>query len=228
MTATITYTGGRTLPADTDGYLRQLNGGSGNSGRVPGVYGGEAQRLCPEEGSAMATGDEAEFRLFVASQWTRLVRTACLLTGDRQEAEDAVQSTLAKVYVRWRRSGLDSLDAYVYRSLLNTIRSWSRRRRLVGRLTAQVPDLPAPDRTGQVEQRSVLLDALAGLPARQRAVLVLRYWEDLSEFDTARILDISVGTVKSQAAKGLAKLRECPELMAVTPSGVRGRGIDES
>jgi DNA-directed RNA polymerase specialized sigma24 family protein len=132
-----------------------------------------------------------------------------LLTGDRQEAEDAVQSTLAKVYVRWRRSGLDSLDAYVYRSLLNTIRSWSHRRRLVGRLTAQVPDLPAPDRTGQVEQRSVLLDALPG-------------------FDTARILDISVGTVKSQAAKGLAKLRECPELMAVTPSGVRGRGIDES
>ncbi|GAB2746487.1 SigE family RNA polymerase sigma factor [Kitasatospora kifunensis] len=155
--------------------------------------------------------EEAEFSGFVQGRWNGLVRTAYLLTGNQHDAEDLAQTALAKVYASWRRvRGSDSPDAYVRRILVNSNFDRFRKRRLAEHPTDEPlePGGPHPtDASAQVDQRQVLFAALAALPARQRAVVVLRYWEDLSEAQVAAALGCSVGTVKSQAAKGLAKLR---------------------
>jgi RNA polymerase sigma-70 factor (sigma-E family) len=150
--------------------------------------------------------DEDEpFRQFVRAQWGPLTRTAYLLTGDRGTAEDLVQSALEKTHRRWDR--VDTPEVYVRRVMVNTATSWWRRRRPV-----EVPLLPSdaapgPDAYLQVEERQRLLSALRRLPPRTQAILVLRYLEDRSEAETARILGCSVGSVKSQASRGLARLR---------------------
>jgi RNA polymerase sigma-70 factor (sigma-E family) len=151
-------------------------------------------------------GAEDEFREFVLARSPALLGTAYALTGDRGLAEDLLQVSLLKTYRHWRRvrhSG--SPDAYVRRVMANQRISWWRRRR-VAEADRPVPDRAAPADPGP-EQRDELWRALQQLPPRTRAVVVLRYWEDLSEAETARILGCSAGTVKSQASRGLARLR---------------------
>ncbi|MDH6125747.1 SigE family RNA polymerase sigma factor [Kitasatospora sp. GP82] len=164
----------------------------------------------------MRAEDETEFREFVQGRWPALVRTAYLLTGDRHHAEDVAQTALAKAYASWRRvRDSDSPDAYLRRILVTSNADRFRKRRPPEYLTQTLPERPRHDESdpsGRLDQRHVLLSALDELPDRQRAVVVLRYWEDLSEAEVASILGCSVGTVKSQASKGLAKLRVHPQL----------------
>jgi RNA polymerase sigma-70 factor (sigma-E family) len=157
----------------------------------------------------------SDFESWAAVRWSRLVRTAYLLTGDHHEAEDLVQTTLAKVFLAWPRiSRLDEPDAYVHRALVNNNLSRFRRRRVVHLLTSRLPERSRPAATGHVETRAALVTALAALPPRMRAVVVLRYWEDLSEQQVADALGCTIGNVKSQASRGLRKLRDHPALAA--------------
>lgn len=157
---------------------------------------------------------DVEFTRYTVARWPHLVRTAHMLTGDFHEAEDLVQTTLAKVYAQWSRLRPELVDAYVRRALVNNNLSRHRRRRVTQLLTAFLPDTAGePPATGHLEQRELLVEALAELPERQRAVVVLRYWEDLSVEETARTLGCSVGTVKSQAFRALDKLRGHPALV---------------
>ncbi|MER7176897.1 SigE family RNA polymerase sigma factor [Streptomyces mesophilus] len=162
----------------------------------------------------MRADEEDGYREFVRAFWPRLVRTAYLLTGDLHHAEDLTQTALAKAYRSWRKvSRSDRPEAYVRKMLVTCNSDRFRKRRVGEHLTAIPPDVAGShDPAAQVDDRGSLLAALAQLPPRQRAVVVLRYWEDLSESEVAEALGCSAGTVKSQAAKGLAKLRACPEL----------------
>lgn len=161
----------------------------------------------------LTAGEAWDFDTYAAARWPRLVRTAYLLTGDHHEAEDLVQSTLAKVFLGWSRiSRLDEPDAYVHWALVNNNLSRFRKRRVVQLLTPRLPERTRPDPHVHIEERALLLAALATLPPRQRAVVVLRYWEDLSEQQVADILGCSPGNVKSQASRGLRKLRDHPAL----------------
>ncbi|MBM9510381.1 SigE family RNA polymerase sigma factor [Actinacidiphila acididurans] len=155
---------------------------------------------------------DAEFSLFVAARWRALTHTAYLLTGDFHEAEDLVQSTLVKVFPHWRRVRPETAEQYVRRALVNTNRSRYRRRRVVHLLLPSLPDTPATRGPAAGDDRDALLRALADLPERQRAVVVLRYWDDLAAEEVAATLGCSVGTVKSQASRALAKLRAHPAL----------------
>ncbi|WP_439145255.1 SigE family RNA polymerase sigma factor [Streptantibioticus silvisoli] len=148
------------------------------------------------------------------------MRTAYMLTGDFHEAEDLVQTTLIKLHAQWRRVRRETADQYVRRALVNNNRSRHRKRRVVHLLTPFLPDVsqaPPPAYDGD----AALFDALATLPPRQRAVVVLRYWEDLSAEEVARTLGCTVGTVKSTASRALAKLRSHPAVAAgaLTTSG---------
>ncbi|UWZ49527.1 SigE family RNA polymerase sigma factor [Dactylosporangium matsuzakiense] len=159
--------------------------------------------------------DEAGFREFVAARLGRLSRIAFLLTGDHHAAEDLVQVTLVKVARHWRRvTRAGAPDAYVRRALYHEhVSSWRARRRLE-MTTADPPDRAGGrDESAEAVRRIVLRDALARLAPGQRAVIVLRYFEDLSEADTADALGCSVGSVKSQTHHALARLRAiAPEL----------------
>jgi RNA polymerase sigma-70 factor (sigma-E family) len=162
----------------------------------------------PPDDTDTDTAADTEFQHYMAARWPALVRTAYLLTGDQHLAEDLAQTTLTKVYASWRRvRRADDIDAYVRRILVNTNASRFRKRRVVEHLTAAPYDAAAHEPHAGLAQRSALMTALAGLPKRQRAVVVLRYWEDLSEREVAEALGISPGTVKSQASKALARLR---------------------
>lgn len=157
----------------------------------------------------------AEFAEFAAAAWPRLVRTATLLTGDFHEAEDLVQTTLAKVWSHFRRIPRDEIDVYVRRALINNNISRVRRRRVVHLLMPFLPESAhrvQPDHTEAAERRAEVLRALTVLPPRQRAVVVLRYWEDMSEQDIARVLNCSVGTVKTHTRRALGTLRGQPLL----------------
>ncbi|MGW3075684.1 SigE family RNA polymerase sigma factor [Kitasatospora sp. NPDC001132] len=175
---------------------------------------------------------EPDFEAFAATRWRRLVRTAYLLTGDHHEAEDVVQATFAKVFRNWSRiSRLDEPDAYVHRALVNNNLSRHRRRRVRQLLVPVLPDRASTAGSGghrEVEERSVLLQALAELPQRQRAVVVLRYWEDMSERQVADVLGCSPGNVKSQASRGLAKLRAHPALAPYAPQAARAVDTDST
>lgn len=155
---------------------------------------------------------EREFREFVAARSGALFRSAYLLTGQREAAEDLLQTVLARIARRWRR--IDGApEAYVRRALYHEqVASWRRRRWAPG---GAVPDVPAPgDHAADTDLRLALAAALRTLTARQRAVIVLRYVEDLPEAEVAAVLDVSVGTVRSTASRALARLRtSCPELV---------------
>ncbi|HWL36940.1 MAG TPA: SigE family RNA polymerase sigma factor [Frankiaceae bacterium] len=160
----------------------------------------------------MPVRDEDAFRDFVVGRSPSYLRTAYLLTGDWGHAEDLLQTSLAKVYRQWARlADRENLDAYVRRVMVNTQTSRWRRAWRAERPTASVPDSAAPDAVGASDDRDRLRRALLTLPARQRAVVVLRHYEDMSEADVATTLGCSVGTVKSQCARGLARLREALE-----------------
>lgn len=150
------------------------------------------------------------FEAFVDARSPALLRTAYLLTRDHGLAEDLVQTALAKAWFRWHQITRDDPEPYVRRILVTTYSSWWRRRWNGEIPSDDLPETPAPG----IEDRTDLWRALGRLPRRQRAVVVLRFYEDLSEADTARILRCSTGTVKSQTAKAFAKLRLDPALIA--------------
>ncbi|WLQ36225.1 SigE family RNA polymerase sigma factor [Streptomyces castrisilvae] len=154
----------------------------------------------------MRSDDHAALHAFVEGRRTALFRSAFLLCGDRHEAEDLVQTTLVKVVLGARRHGrLDNIEAYARRTLVNTFiaarRRFWRREQAYGELPDRAAQAPDTD-TGLAVRA-----ALARLTPRQRAVLVLRYWEDLSVEATAEVLGMRENTVKSHAARGLAALR---------------------
>lgn len=153
--------------------------------------------------------DPDGFSGYVAARQRALLRTAGLLTGDSQSAEDLVQTALVKVWPHWVRvARAGDPDAYVRRVLLTTYLTWRRRRWHGERATGQLPDRPAPgDPYADADVRDALARLLPRLPPRQRAVLVLRFYEDLSEAQTAEVMSCAVGTVKSQTSKALATLR---------------------
>lgn len=160
-----------------------------------------------DERSARRTTDDA-FRAVFAEHHTRLFRLACLLTGDTALADEVTAEVFARVLPKWRAGAVDEPLAYLRRSVVNEVRSRHRRRahevsaatRWRARSTELVLDehrvLDAP-----------VIEALRNLPPRQRAVVVLRFHDDLSELEVARILGMAPGSVKSHASRGLARLR---------------------
>lgn len=164
-----------------------------------------------------ASGGGPEFGAFVARRRPMLLRAARSMTPSPNDAEDLLQTALVKTFQAWDRiADPDSIEAYLRRVLINTRTSLWRHRRLVDEfLTDQVPELPGPtggDPAEQQAQRDAVWSAVLRLPARQRAMIVLRYYEDLTEAQTAAVLGVSRGTVKSSVSRALAKLRAEPEL----------------
>jgi RNA polymerase sigma-70 factor (sigma-E family) len=152
--------------------------------------------------------DDAEFEQFVQGRGPALLRTACLLTGDRHTAEDLLQGVLERMYVRWSRLR-EHPEPYARRALVNAaINAWRFRRRRPEAPLLDRHDRATDDEQRQIDLRDGLVRALLQLPPKQRAVLVLRYFDDFSEREVAAALDCSLGTVKSQASRGLARLRE--------------------
>jgi RNA polymerase sigma-70 factor (sigma-E family) len=154
------------------------------------------------------TSDDDGFREFVNARYLDLLRVAYHLTGSAHEAEDLVQTALVKTYVAWLRlDGIAAVEPYTRRVLVNTATAWWRRRWRGERPTGVLPERPVADGSEQRAERDRVWQLIQTLPARQRAVVVLRFYEDLSEAETARLLDISVGTVKSQTARAMEALR---------------------
>jgi RNA polymerase sigma-70 factor (sigma-E family) len=166
---------------------------------------------------ATTSGAEHDFRAFVVTRQRALLRTAWLLTADWALAEDLVQTALMRTWPKWRRlSGPDAGEAYVRRVMVNAFLN-GRRRRWRGEIpVALLPETAAPDATAEADLRHLVATAVQALPPRQRAVVVLRFFDDLTEAQTATVLGIAVVTVKSQTAKAFATLRRHPQLDAMT------------
>ena len=177
-----------------------------------------APRAPTQTGRGWAVADRDDFDTFVTTRSTALLRTAFLLTHDRGLAEDLVQTALAKAWFAWSRIE-GNPETYVRRIVVNTYSSWWRRKWNGEHATEQLPEPVSGQAsarhgaTGQVDDRTDLWQALGRLPRRQRAVVVLRFYEDLSEIEAAEVMQCSVGTVKSQASRALAKLRLDPALL---------------
>ena len=153
-----------------------------------------------------------DFRSYVVGRSAALLRTAYLLTGNRADAEDLLQTALAKTYLAWDRiREREAVDGYVRRVMVNTQTSWWRRRRVDEYATDELPERLSgggDDFSDAMTLHDALWTALAGLPKRQRAMVVLRYYEDLSEAETAAVMGVSVGTVKSTTSRALTRLRD--------------------
>jgi RNA polymerase sigma-70 factor (sigma-E family) len=160
---------------------------------------------------------------FVEMRERALQRTAWLLTGDWALAEDLVQTALVRSWPRWERiRRRDDPEIYVRRVMVNTWATWSRRRWRAERACEVVPDTVAPgDVAADVAVRMAVRSALGSLTDRQRAVLVLRVFDDLSEAQVAQVLDCAVGTVKSTMSQALARLRDDPRLGELMEMGTR-------
>ncbi len=171
----------------------------------------------------MRTEFDEEFAEFVIRWSPALLRVAFLLTSDRGEAEDLLQTALLKTSRHWDRlSDREAAYAYVRRVLVTTHTSWRRRRRVHEVFVDQLPDSASGEPAAIGAGRA--LQALEELPPRMRAVVVLRWYEGLTEAETAEALGCSVGSVKSQASRGLARLRELldtPLTAVATPEGAR-------
>ena len=170
---------------------------------------------------------EESFAAFVRGRWGRLVRLAYSLTLDLGRAEDLVQESLAKLWFVWPRVRDGSPEAYVRRTIVNGAISASRRRWRGEEPRWDLPDLPEPRSTAAseaVDERDWIRRELSTLSVLQRAVVVLRYAEDLSERQVADLLGISTGTVKTHAFRGLARLRDAghPDRSVPRP---RGEGV---
>jgi RNA polymerase sigma-70 factor (sigma-E family) len=151
---------------------------------------------------------EKRFSAWAATRVASLHRTAFLLCGDWHVAEDLVQEALSRTALHWRRiERIDQPDAYVRRILVNASSQRWRRRSNHEQPTGRVPDLGQSDGTEARALRDELMTALAELPSGRRAAVVLRYFEELSEAETADALNCSIGTVKSQTSRALASLR---------------------
>jgi RNA polymerase sigma-70 factor (sigma-E family) len=169
------------------------------------------------DGAAAGPGarSEQDFRAFVELRWTALVRFGYLLTGDWGAAEDLTQVALERTWRRWRHVRDDRPERYVKAAMANQMRSRWRLRRPDPTSVTQVAE-PEPD-TGHGDRhalRDALWRELLRLPPRMRAVVVLRVWEDQSEAETARVLRMSTGSVKSQMSRAMARLREQPGVLA--------------
>jgi RNA polymerase sigma-70 factor (sigma-E family) len=168
-------------------------------------------------GSATKSERDAAFTAFVHQASPSLLRTAWLLTGDHHTAHDLVQAALVRTYVAWPRVRADSALAYTRRVLVNE-RTDRWRRHGAEVALAAVPETTSPGPESVTDERDAVVRLLARLPDQQRRVVVLRYYVDLSEQATADALNISVGSVKSAASRGLATLRA--ELASTTSEGV--------
>lgn len=156
----------------------------------------------------MDTADRTAFDLLVEHRATSLLRTAYLLTGDWGLAEDLLQTALVKTWFQWDRlREKDAAESYVRQVMARTYATWWRRKWRGELATGELPDVPARDDYDDVDSRHALRRALAELPPRQRAIVVLRFYEDLSEAQVADLLGCSVGTVKSTASRALVRLR---------------------
>jgi len=156
------------------------------------------------------TDRDADFTAYLQARQGRLLRTAYLLTGDQHQAEDLLQTSLAKLYLAWDRvHDRESVDAYVRRIMVNEHNSlWRRAWRRREQPTDEVPERPSAPTAYDDGVGAALWAAVQTLPRKARAVLVLRYYEELTEAETAEVLGIAVGTVKSQTSRALAALRE--------------------
>lgn len=171
-----------------------------------------SRRETPSMPSAESPTDrDTEFAAYVAARQASLLRTAYLISGDRHTAEDLVQTALAKLYLSWDKiSRRDSIDGYVRRIIVNEHNSlWRRPWKRRETSTDELPESTTVDHTARSDTGTDadLWAFVQSLPRKQRAVLVLRYYEELSEAETAEALGISVGTVKSQTSRALAALR---------------------
>ncbi|TCJ34950.1 SigE family RNA polymerase sigma factor [Parafrankia sp. BMG5.11] len=166
----------------------------------------------------MLEREERAFEEFVARTGDRLVRCAVLLVGDRGTAEDLVQGALERTYRHWPRVSAGHPEAYVRRALVNAAASRWRRFRIHEVPLGADTEIGLPDHADRLSVRDELIRALMTLPVRQRAVLVLRYLDDLPEAEVAAALGCSVGSVKSQASRGLARLRASAHLDDVLPA----------
>jgi RNA polymerase sigma-70 factor (sigma-E family) len=155
---------------------------------------------------------EEAFNAFVSARSRHLLQTAFLLTGDRHRAEDLLQTALTRAYLRWDRILSEDPEGYVRRTLANAHIDWWRRKPWREEPSSELPEVSVSDETASFAVRDAVLQALAGLSRRQRAVVVLRYYEDLSEAEIANVLGCSAGTVKSAASRAMAKLRTHPGL----------------
>jgi RNA polymerase sigma-70 factor (sigma-E family) len=164
--------------------------------------------------------DEELFRSFVTGRSQALLSTAYLLTHDWGRAEDLLQSALVRSWIAWRRIAGDP-EPYVRRVIVNEYLAWWRRRWRGEVPTEVLPDAPADrtDHAAELGARDAMWRLIGTLPRRQRAVIVLRYYEDLSEREIADVLGCRPGTVKSQAAKALTRLRA--EIGAAAPTSER-------
>ncbi|SFL60031.1 RNA polymerase sigma-70 factor, sigma-E family [Streptomyces pini] len=183
-----------------------------------------------------ATVAPLTFTSYVRARGPVLLRTARSLTSNPSDAEDLLQTALTKTYLAWERiEDQRALDGYVRRALVNTRTSQWRKRRVDEYSCEELPEpdpVPGPDPAEQQAVRDAVWRAVLALPERQRAMVTLRYYEDLSEAQTAAVLGVSVGTVKSAVSRALAKLREDPRLLADVLGGggaERGtRGVGET
>jgi len=156
----------------------------------------------------MGQPDDESFREFVATGSARLLRTAYLLVGDLGQAEDLLQTALVKTYLAWGRiRDPGAVHAYVRRVLVTTATSWRRRRASHEVPVAAVPESVAPDFAGLRAEAETMRRLLLALPPKQRAVLVLRFYEDLTEAEVAEALGVTRGTVSRYVTRGLATLR---------------------
>ena len=157
--------------------------------------------------------EDPAFKDYVLARSRALLRTAYLLTGNQADAEDLVQSALAKTYLAWDRiADRNALDGYVRRAMVNTHISWWRRRRLEEFPTDDLPDQAVADHAISSDMQDSLRRAIDRLPQRMRAAVMLRYYEDMTEAEIAQVLGISLGTVKSTVSRAVAKLRIDAEL----------------
>ncbi len=178
----------------------------GGGGEVRGRLAGEHQAEVPRQ--ARPSPLEADFRDYVRSRGPALLRAAYLLTGNMADAEDLVQSALAKTYQAWDRiEDRAAIDGYVRRAMVNTHISWWRQRKVDEFPTDDVPDQPVADKSGESVLHDTLQRAIDKLPQRMRAAVVLRFYEDMTEAEVADVLGVSQGTVKSTVSRAVAKLR---------------------
>ncbi|WUS98086.1 SigE family RNA polymerase sigma factor [Streptomyces sp. NBC_00708] len=184
--------------------------------RTPGALGRASHGA---RASAVPHLPYPSFTSFVQARGPVLLRAARSLTANPSDAEDLLQTALTKTYVAWDRiEDHRALDGYVRRALLNTRTSQWRKRKVDEFACDELPEqeaVPGPDPAEQQSLHDAMWRAVLKLPARQRAMVVLRYYEDLSEAQTAEVLGVSVGTVKSAVSRALGKLRQDPELTPV-------------
>ncbi len=176
-----------------------------------------AARLVDPGETARAAGgiDDPGFRDYVQARSRSLLRTAYLLTGNLADAEDLVQSALAKTFLAWDRiEDRGALDGYVRRAMVNTHISWWRRRRVEEFPTDEIPDQAVVDHSVNSDLQESLRRAVDRLPQRMRAAIMLRFYDDMTEAEVAEVLGVSLGTVKSTVSRAVAKLRIDAELQS--------------